>query len=375
MTKTVRLPDGTIIQNVPDDITQAELARRLGLAAEPEAPPAEEPEVNQFFGPGAQAAVGLGFAEALGSVAKSALIDLPIAGLRGLRPLLQQGSLVDGNFGERLDQSADVINETANKLRFEPRIGGQFLEQIERDFLEPIDTAVTDDLAKFGPFDVPPAISALTKGAIFTSPAAKGVVKNVTGKTVTPPTSRQRLASDLSERGIKIPEGDIEPARTSRTTKLLEDISEPAKTRALASFNNSPIYIAQANKALSSRLGRRAPIEPVKIEDLQTYRSTRQGPYEALKNEGTIATDQTYFDALDTTAGELRGANPALRKANSPISEALRMADELKQSQFDASTIAPTTQGLRILADNAFALIGSAQTGVLLMISGRQDKI
>jgi hypothetical protein len=371
MTKTVILPDGTEVKNVPDDITQTELARRLGLATEPppvEAqPPAEEPEVNQFFGPGAQAAVGLGLAEALGGVAKSALIDLPLAGLRGLRPLLEQGAAVGGNFGDRLDQSADVINETANKLRFEPRtrLGQQFLGEIERDILEPIDTAVTDDLAKFGPFDVPPAVSALTKGAIFTSPAAKGVAKNVTGKTVTPPTSRQRLASDLSERGIKIPEGDVEPSRTSRGTKLLEDISEPAKTRNKAAFSNSPIYVAQANKALNTRISPRKAIDPVRKEDLQTYRSSQEPFYEALKNEGTIATDQPYFDALDVVIRELDQTNPAVKKGNAPILNAIQLAKDLKQRQFDASTIDPTARTLRTLADGAFEKpeLGGSQVG------------
>jgi hypothetical protein len=369
----VNTPDGgTILVNHPEGASeedilafaQQQFISNPTASAEPtqEEP---EPEVNQFFGPGAQAAVGLGLAEALGSVAKSALVDLPLAGLRGLRPFLEQGSLVDD--GDRLNRSVEAIEETANKLQFEPRtrLGQRFLGEIQRDFLEPIDRAITEDVTKFGPFDVPPAVSAAGKTAILGAPAVRGLARNITGKTVTPPTSRQQLASELSERGIKIPEGDIEPGRTSRATKLLEDISEPAKTRAKASFVNSPIYIAQANKALNSRLGRRSPIDPVKIEDLQAYRSTRQGPYEALKNEGTIATDQVYFDALDATASELRGANPALRKANTPISEAIKMAKDLKQSQFDASTIAPTTQSLRTLADSAFAdnAAGGAQVG------------
>ena len=188
---------------------------------------------------------------------------------------------------------------------------------------------------------------AMIGGALPVAAKVLGAGGNALGKVLAgPEQTPEMLAAIRSARdaGYVIPPTQAKPSLGNR---VLEGFSGKLTTAQNASAKNAEVTDALASKALG------LPVN-VKItpESLQDVRKTAGQAYEAIGSAGTITPGPAYQQALDKIASP--HAQAAQGFPNAKASPVLDLVESLKSSSFDASSAVAKIKELRTAADDAF---------------------
>ncbi len=344
----VRLPDGTVIQNIPDGTTKADLYAKLkanGYAVDPSWI-AEEPK------PGVIDKVMAASAELPQAQVADAVLPLltgsvaaPVAGLAGLA-----GTVLPGPAG----QGAKWVEKTQEALTYQPRTetGKAVTEAVSAPFQA---LAEVGDAAggKVAEATGSPALGAAVNTAIQSVPMVLG---KVAGKVAPggelPGTTAARLArettnlqKDAATANAQAAGYAVPPTQGNPTfaNKVIEAFGGKTKTAQV---------ISEKNQNLTNRLAREefglAPDVPLDIPTLSGVRRAQSPAYDAVRQSGTITADPVYLQQLDAVAQPYVNASASFPKAKR--SAVIDAVNSVKEHQFDAGA---AIDQIRILRDDA----------------------
>ena len=318
------------------DQARRELARReLERRRQP-----EELQVEPISGSLGRTFRGLG--EGLLTMGTGALAAIP-AGFSGLAALGQT---------EDPDAAADAVRRTQEKFTFRPRTreGEIFLERGIPPMMERVDQAVSD-VAGLLPG---PALETAGKTSILAAPALLGKGRVQQGNL----TRQQRVLKQAQEQGYVVPTSSANPTSVGRGA--VEGVAGKPRMEQQASFRNQQV----TNNLVAKELGVPEGTE-ITADLLHSLRQEWGQAYHVLDNAGTITTTVTFRRALANAIKDLKKVSkdfPELAKADSPVNQAINIANGLNKPTFDASNVATVTRLLRDNADDAFRQ-GQSQVG------------
>jgi hypothetical protein len=396
----VRLPDGTLIQNVPDGTTKADLAARLKSNGMNVPDDWMKPEPT-LMGEVKQGAGNLlaGAVRGAGSIGATLLapVDIVKDAIDGkglsLESNRQRRSDMDAGL-QTLGAEPDSLLYKGGKLTGEiagtAGAGGVLANGVRAagatralTGLEPITNGIArgletggfrvGDLAGTGlgaatrvatgaatggvaagmvnPSDA--GVGAVIGGALPGATAVAGragAALRGGGPTPTPEmlgTARRAMAD-----GYVIPPSMINPSFGNR---FLESQSGKFETAQLAATRNQDV----TNRLVRQALGL-APDAPLTQETMRNVRRQAAQAYEQIRGTGVVAADQEYNNALNAIGRTVRSATasfPALGRTNmhgQPLDDVTQLVDGLRIGQFDASGAVDTISFLRDQADDAF---------------------
>ncbi len=273
----VRMPDGTIVTNVPDGTTQAELSRRLGLAKQPAADPAE------VSGP-----LQAGF------VAAGRGLDRLASGLRDITPAPIRNAL------DRVDQFTGAQTPTtyrteiANNEAEYAKVSEAFPQSTFVGEVAPTLTARNPiGAAVLGGLEIGDPMERVARAGMNYGASKAG--EFVGGKVA------DAFANRSASKTAKL--AAIPPTQTNPTivNRLLEGVSGKLQTAQSAAIKNQVVTDKLAKQALS------LPEDvPLSREAIGTVRSAAGEVYKVVKNFGRVDADQEFRAALNGVTGEYR---------------------------------------------------------------------
>lgn len=321
----VKMPDGTIIKNVPEGITQAELMRRFSGEQPSGIPPLPTGQTGLL-----EAALGFG-----------SQIPASIAG--GISGLLSLGSTESrqGAPSEAFDRAAGVTEDIARKFTFEPRteIGQDVLNVINKPF--ELFEKGTDIAGQFGA-DVTDssAVGAGIKTVLGAAPLALGFKPGPKGIQFKrqPQTRRQVLAQEANRNGYVV-----------ETGSAAEGAGGIAKVRQEASHRNQQ----NTNKLVREEfdLAEGTPLLP---EEFARVRSEASQAYNVLRDQGEIPLRTSFRRDVSNAVKDLNKVEaefPGISGAKDLFS---RVEQLLKKDKVDADAGVTLIQIARENADRAF---------------------
>lgn len=325
----VRLPDGTIVKNVPEGTTKAQLMQKLGREyVEPEAQ--VEPTSFPTIYEGRRTLSGL--LESGANIGTGALAAIP-AGLHGIAA----GLLPGGKSGK------EAVEGTLDALTYQPRTeaGRVVSEAVAKPFQALEQFADTAGEVTGDPDDVLGAT--LVKTGILGLPSLLGL--RGVGRGV--PTRRQQIAQKAQESGYVV---DPASANPSGASGILEGFGGKIKTQQQATKANQVNTNNLVNRALGMEEG--APITP---ETLSALRKQQLSAYNELRSQGPIVTDTMFRRDISKSVRDLKNVQKDFDLLSKPNQKAIKMAEELaSKGVFDADSGVTAIQLIRENADKAF---------------------
>lgn len=268
----VKMPDGTIVQNVPDNITQSELMARYRNYVRP----------NQ-----GNLAEGLGeTALSLGSGA----IATPVAGLAGLA-----ATVIPGMSG------ADTVNKVQNALTYQPRTqeGKDITGAISYPFQKLAQGA--DWLGgKVAEETGSPALGAAVNTGVQAIPLIAGKVVGKAGD-VKAPSMQDVAGAEAQKAGYTLLPSQ---ARPTIINKFLEGFSGKLSAAQKASEKNQVV----TNKLVRQAIGIPKD-EPITTDALNNIRMQAGAAYRAVKEspDPIVATPE-YLQKINALGGDFKTA-------------------------------------------------------------------
>lgn len=194
-----------------------------------------------------------------------------------------------------------------------------------------------------------------------------GGIRNViSGPAV--PEQKRAVVEAAREAGFVIPPTQARPTIVNR---MLEGTAGKISTQQNASLRNQEV----TNRLVAQDLGLPADV-PITPESLQIIRRNAGNAYQAVAETGTVVPGKAYTDAIDKLSA------PFLKSAKdfpqSKIPEVVSKLDELKSSQFDASSAITKIGEMRELADEAYRAgrpsVGKAYKGAAQALEDAIDQ-
>lgn len=196
---------------------------------------------------------------------------------------------------------------------------------------------------------------AAISGALPMVARTAGVLGNAIGRTVRGPEVPQRVADVArmaSENGLVIPPSQVHPSLFNRT---LEGFSGKITTAQNASARNAEQFRAMVNKDFGL-----PPETNLTPEILSGIRKQASASYEAIKQTGAMAGDDTFRGALNKIKSTYEGAASDFPELAKP--ELTKVIDSLDKPVFKASSAIDAIRILRDKADTAYRT-GEKATG------------
>ena len=353
----VRMPDGTIIRNVPEGTSKAELgaryARRQRMAALPQSMANIEADAANY-GP----TQGMGTAERIRAGAGKAFVDLgrgagqlvgavdrqDVADYRALdAPLMATKAGTAGNFAGNVAAVAPAMFIPGANT-----VAGAGLVGATTGFLQPsVSTGETlTNIALGG--------AAGAGGQKVGQVVGQKLGERIARKTATAATDkasnavRDTTLAEARKAGYVVPPSTSNPTAANRA---IESVSGKAQTQQSATLRNQRVTNRLARRELG--LSESAPLT---IRTLESVRANAGKVYKALKGAGEIATDDTYLSeltALSKSADEIAQDFPDLNLAGSAEIQALQ--NGLLREKFGANSALELIKRLRADASKNLA--------------------
>lgn len=379
----VKMPDGTIITNVPDNVTQSELLAKYNktqVDVAPQTQPSVE-EYPQWASTGGGAAVGRPrridrtnvqaqprpLESAMAGVTKSVVDPLLAAG-----QIATGGNLGTSELAQNLEQQANVYSQANPYSYLGGRIAGAFAPAVA--IAKPI--GMIPSFAKASPIAQGTVLGAASGAMTPVNTGATGaqmygdvaqnigmgasagavlgsvpmVAEMLRGQKPNPQVLSQ--VQQAREAGYVIPPTQANPSFINR---VIEGISGKVSTAQNASLRNQEVTNRLTAKSLG--LPEDTVITP---EILQNLRQTAGQAYENLGASGVIKTSPKYIQALDNIE-PYKDAKKAVQYFNSPEAKPIiDTIDSLKTDTFDVSAALSKIKLLRNDADKAYRAGDSA---------------
>lgn len=349
----VRLPDGTVVTNVPEGTTQADLMARVGKMRpqEPQAEPRkDEGLMKSMVGGAIEPLLHLG----TGAVAA------PLAGLSGIA-----GSVLPGPAG----QGEKWTKSVGGAMTYEPRTqGGKDATDV-----------ITYPLQKYGELSDfaggkttdatgSPALGATVNTAMQAVPmliGARSAPKTgAVSERVAAALQEQRNRAEVRdatlsegmEQGLKVPPSVVNP---SAVNKVVESIAGKAALRQEIQQRNQPGVNTIANEELG--LPKDTALTPDKLD---AYRAAKAKPYEEIGNLSPTAKSaleemkKTRFDANLEWKSYNRSGDTKVRQRAMELSQE---ADTYHQIIIDEATKAGRKDLIPDLAESRKKIAQSYQ--------------
>lgn len=404
----VRLPDGTVIKNVPDGMTKAQLVEKLSANGHD----------TSWYKPEPTAAP----ASFMGRFKDEAMTSLPGGVVRGVKDVVDTLAGFAARAGGA-DEAARVQAENdAGKAEFAAaqsragaggsnvaRVGGQVLATAP---VGPIlgagakalgATRLGNALSSSGFTTGAPAASTLAGkvgdmalrmggggvtggasaglvdpefagtgaavGAVL-PPALKGLGQTfgAAGRAISGPAvpdGVRKGAQLAKEAGYVLPPTQAKPNLGNR---LMEGMAGKISTAQNASARNQEVTNRLAKQALGL-----ADDAPLNMESLAGVRNQAADAYRELKTLGNLRGDKQFNSQMAGLKGAYEGAAKDFPELANP--ELSRVLDSLKQSQFKASSAVDAIRILREKADKAFATGDKGTAKALRQASGAMEEL
>lgn len=400
----VTLPDGTLIKDVPDGMSKADLTAKLkgnGYDVSKLTPPAAPSRMDQFTA-GLQNFAGKN--AVLGAVRGAAGIGATLQ--HAFNPMEWGNAPADAERRQGIDEGLKSLGADPNSILFKngklateiagtSGVGGLIAKPLvaAAPALESLAPAIAPYVGRLAnsigsagfTTGAPAAGNALAQvanvgtrmaGGAITGAASTGLIDPNTMGTgavvgaVVPPAlklagvaaapignaisklgstplaaGRQAAVDSARAAGLVLPPTEINP---NALNSIAEGLSGKIKTAQAASFKNQPVINTMAAHALGLD-----PAVPITQDILKGVRKDAGQAYEAMRNAGTVTADAGWNQALDRIAEKYKGVAqdfPGLAKSDVPD-----MVDSLRQKQFSASGAVDAIGILRETADKAFA--------------------
>lgn len=357
----VKLPDGTVVQNIPDGTSKADLVAKLkangmNVPDSWSTPPAAA--ANPSYLDSALGALGKISNYASNIPAQAEVAAHYGSGALSAIPAGWAGILSGGN--------GDVVNKVQSALTYQPRtdMGKAVVGNVDKVASIPAQLgdraggAVTDATGS-------PTAGAATNTLIQALPmmlsgARGGLVKPAEVIKGSDVTKAQTLAASNAEGLVVPPSLTKNPPLAANTANGLGGIAE---TNKLARDMNTPTQNNIAAREVG--LAKDTPLNPTVVN--QQIQNAVQNAYKPLKELGDVPVDQEHLDAMTRLGGSDRAAasidprlgNPqisALADALSPTGKALDpLTLQQKKPAWDSAAIVDTISALRGQASDAFS--------------------
>jgi len=373
----VRMPDGTIIKNVPDGTTKADLLAKLqanGINVQNEAPLESIPRNTAV-------------AENAANKAISGTIDTVLNAPTNVYNL---GKAAVGTVARALGGSADMMPELtptpdyARKLfekasfvrpDFEPQTKGQRILDMGiqggTSALMSPSSSVSQSLASAltgalsggasqgtteltGNKELGALVAALTPLAVNKGiSAAQNKIEDISLKNKQNAPKIEAFEKGRAE-GLVAPPGMVQPTATN---KVIESIGGKSATQQGASIHNQQVMDDLSRRALNV-----PPETPLTTEvTRQVRKQAFDAGYAPIQEAGIISTGKTYRQSLDKIVDKYQGAERSFSGA--VPDDVKNLVDGLRRRSFDAGDGIKMTEVLRENASKAFASGDTALAG------------
>lgn len=335
----VRMPDGTMIQNVPDGTTRSSLQARL--AKMPAMGPKDIPDQGthtaapEDAGPGAKV-------EALlegGANALTGAVGFAGGALGGIA-----GQVAAGKLGspEGASEAIRTAQEGAQKMQF---FGPA--KQSASEYLDMVSKAI--EISKVQGLNP-------TQALTMASAPTKGMTGTLSAKPVPP------AVVSAAKAGLKLTPEEAGAGPIGRTAASLAGEPKLAK---LISKKNEPIFNAKIAADLELPEG-----TALTVDTMKQVRQQAGKAYEAVRQTGRVATDEEYAAALDKLGERFRSAAADFPDLAKPDVE--KVINGLKRKDFGANAGVDMIRQLRENADQAFR---AGDSGLGHVLKGGADAI
>ena len=317
----VRMPDGTIIKNVPEGTTKAQLQAKLDARTAPvQAMPMASPEprsVGQELARQGKLTLAAAL-KGLGSLPMAAA-DFGI----GARNLVT---------GERRPSPSDQWSHGIDQMLGKPETPIEWGSQVGGSMLA-------------GAMVPAPSVKNPVLPIGQTVPGAPQGVTSIPEAKFDPTSMRLMALKKANDAGLSVPPATTNPTLTNR---MLESLGGKVGTAQDASARNQPVIDALVKNDLglkaSDEVGS-GTLSAIRLEQV------KQG-YAPIKGIGTIRLDSKYANDLDAVASKYVKAEqgfPGLTKSEIP-----GIVESLKQKSIDSDTAVDSLAVIREKADTAF---------------------
>lgn len=334
----VRLPDGTIVTNVPESITQTDLMARLGKQNGYERTAQSDPGVTNF-----DAAVG------------GMLSGIPIAA----RQIM--GNERPGEYEDWKKSMSALWNTTGGKIG---SVVGGALPAVPAMFIPGANTAVGAGLVNAGLAALQPADSGMDRlksmgisGGL--GAAAQFGLNKVGGMLADRATSKAaELAAEKTNNAVR--DETIRAAQDAGYVFPPAQVNPSTANRALEGFagklttaqNSSAKNQALTNTLAKSDIGIPENV-PLTKEAIEQARTPAYKVYEELRGFGTLAADKDYANDLYKIAEAYDKAHGGMKSLRNSQVEAL--LEDASKTQIDTNN---AVELLRNLREQGFGNIG-----------------
>jgi hypothetical protein len=312
----VRLPDGTIIKNVPEGTTRAELMARLGRESTPANAPEESPtSAMNLFG----AAI-----EPMLSMASGA-VTTPLSGIAGLLTGAAQDLGLDkapilGNLVTK-ESPADVVRGVQSKWTYQPQTeGGRNAMSVIGAPFEALEKGADYVGGKVSDVTGSPMAGAQTKAVLAILPALLAR-RGVSSDAMPSPMKAMRGGAEtLMRSSLKPSVRDVKIGNADKAVKTMLDegvsVSEGGINKLSGKIDTLNEGIRDAISGSNARISRRSAEAPI---------------YDVEQRFSRQAAPQADIEAIQSVLNDFQN-HPLLPLRDMPV----QIAQELKQGTYRA---------------------------------------
>ena len=336
----LELEDGTVIEDVPDDVTSEQLEQLRAQHA-------RQPNLFESISRPISAAVGevVGGLETAANVGVNAVAQ-PIAGLAGIGAGLIPGGMSANEAVQSVNQTASSVFP-ASSPQAQRNLGllgdaGTFLQERVQDFNDTTNIISVPGIGGIGPkiSEIPLAAAAVETG-LLGGPSvlgAKGVSR--------PFTPRQQLIRDAQQQGFSIPPSQI---NGSTVANVLEGAAGKPRVKNQAAIQNQPLINAKAREAVGMK-----PETDISRETLAGIRAEAHQAYRDIRSAGEITTDVKFRKDLSDAIASPKKARADFPELNLLDDDVIKAVKAVQRETFDADSGVTAVIALREAADQAF---------------------
>ena len=324
----LELEDGTVIEDVPDDVTPEQLEQLRAQHA-------KQPNLFESIGRPFDAAIGevVGGLETAANVGLNA-IGQPIAGLAGIGAGLIPGGMSANEAVQSVNQDINSI-APASTPQAQRNLGllsdaGTFLQERIQNQNEATPLIGQSPLA-----------SATMEAGLLGIPSvlgAKGLSR--------PFTPRQQLIRDAQQQGFSIPPSQI---NGSTVANILEGAAGKPRVKNQAATQNQPLTNAKAREAVGMR-----PDTEISRETLAGVRAEAHQAYRDIRSAGEITTDVKFRKDLSDAIASPKKARADFPELSLLDDDVIKAVKAVQRETFDADSGVTAVIALREAADQAF---------------------
>jgi len=324
----LELEDGTVIEDVPDDVTPQQLEQLRAQGA-------KQPNFFESIGQPIERATAevVGGLETAANVGLSAL-GQPIAGLAGIGAGLVPGGMSANEAVQSVNQGISSITP-ASTPQAQRNLGllgdaGTFLQERVQNHNEATPLIGQSPLA-----------SAVMEAGLLGGPSVFG------GKGLTRPfTPRQQLIRDAQQQGFVIPPSQISG---STVANVLEGTAGKPRVKNQASIQNQPLTNARAREAIGMK-----PETEISPETLAGVRAEAHQAYRDIRGAGEITTDVKFRKDLADAISSPQKAKADFPELDLLDDDVIKAVKAVQRQTFDADSGVTAVIALREAADQAF---------------------